>query len=98
MILKHYKQNCIFGLKPFYKSTKLLQALKLNKCINLIECDNISLLNRIMNSNSADREFILYVLKKNVTCKTLLYNRVRYVQNTTLISINVYWIMIIVCQ
>ena len=65
--------KCILGLKPFYKSTKLLQALKLNKCINLIECDNISLLNRIMNSNSAAREFYLYVLKKNVTCKTLLY-------------------------
>ena len=77
--------KCIFGLKPFYKSTKLLQALKLNKCINLIECDNISLLNRIMNSNSAAGEFYLYVLKKNVTCKTLLYNRARdiYVQNTT---------------
>ena len=36
-----------------------------------------------MNFNSAAREFYLYVLKKNVTCKTLLYNRVRvYVQNT----------------
>ena len=69
--------KCIFGVKLFYKSRKLLQALKLNKCINLIECDNISLLNRIMNSNSAACEFYLYVLKKNVTCKTLLYNRVR---------------------
>ena len=44
--------KCIFGLKPFNKSTKLLQALKLNKCIN------ISLANRIMNSNSTAREFI----------------------------------------
>ena len=30
-----------------------------------------------MNSNSAAHEFYLYVLKKNITCKTLLYNRVR---------------------
>ena len=67
--------KCIFGMKPFYKSTKLLQALKLNKCINLIECDNISLLNRIINSNSAAREFYLYVLKKNVRDICSKYNK-----------------------
>ena len=35
-----------------------------------------------MNSNSAAREFYLNVLKKNVTCKTLLNNRVREVCST----------------
>ena len=55
--------KCIVGLRPFYKTTKLLQALKVNKASVLIDFGNISLLNNILQTKSAARDFYLYMMQ-----------------------------------
>ena len=69
--------KCIVGLKPFYKTTKLLQALKVNKASVLIDFGNISLLNNILQTKSAARDFYLYMMQHGNESKDILTSRVK---------------------
>ena len=64
--------KCIVGLKPLYKTTKLLQALKVNKASVLIDFGNISLLNNILQMKSAARDFYLYMMQYGNESKDIL--------------------------
>ena len=64
--------KCIVGLKPFYKTTKLLQTLKVIKASLLIDFGNISLLNNILQTKSAARDFYLYMMQHGNESKDIL--------------------------
>ena len=52
-----------------------LKALRLQPVSEIIDMNSISLLNNIMNVNSAARKFYFIMLKKKCECKLLLHNR-----------------------
>jgi exonuclease III len=73
--------KCLVGLGPKYRTSPLLNALKIHSISKVIDVNNISLLHNIMKTNSAARKFNLIMLKKNCSCPRLLVNRVQKLSN-----------------
>jgi hypothetical protein len=69
--------KCIFGLNPRYRTTPLLQAVKLHKVSHVINVNTISLFHNVMKSNSAASRFNKLMLNGKCDCPKLLVNRVK---------------------
>ena len=64
--------KCIVGLSSRYRTTPLLQALKLQKISNVVELNTLQLFNTIFQSHSAARSFYLLMYNKKCKCPKLL--------------------------
>ena len=59
----------IVGIGATYRTTALLQALKVQKKCNIIDFNNVLLFRNIMNNNSAAKIFNMNLLSNKIKCK-----------------------------
>jgi hypothetical protein len=71
--------KCIVGLNPFYRTTPLLNALRVHTATDMINMNSVRLLSNIMAHDSAARLFNLTMLQMKCTCKSILVNRVKHI-------------------
>ena len=67
------------GIGYTYRTTPLLESLKLKKISNIIHCKNISLLRNIFNSESAARKLNMYFMNSNLSIPGTLIYRVKHI-------------------
>ena len=75
----------VLGISPYCRSKPLLKALNVHHISDKIDVNCIMLLHRIMQGQSAAKEFNV-MLKRNVKCKELLVNRVKHICNSLSVS------------
>ena len=68
--------KCIVGVGQQFRTTPLLQALKMVNISQIIDINNLFLLKNVLYSNSAATSFYSLMLKKNVKLPYLLTTRV----------------------
>ena len=78
----------IVGIGATYRTTALLQALKVQKMCNIIDFNNVLLFRNIMNNNSAARIFNMNLLSNKIKCKGTLFDRVQKICLARNIDIN----------
>ena len=78
----------IVGIGATYRTTPLLQALKVQKMCNIIDFNNVLLFRNIMNNNSAARIFNMNLLSNKIKCKGTLFDRVQKIYLARNIHIN----------
>ena len=68
--------KCIVGIGQQFRTTQLLQALKMVNISQIIDINNLFLLKNVLYSNSAAASFYSLMRKKNVKLPYLLTTRV----------------------
>ena len=87
--------KCIVGLGPKYRTTPLLDAVRLKKMSHIINANSLSLLNNILRTDSAAKRFNILMLRiKSSNCPQLLVNRVLKICN----SQNINFTLLLTCK
>ncbi len=72
----------IVGIGKTYRTTPILDALKLKKISNIIYNQSLNLMRNIFSFNSAARNLNLYFISNDINICGTLYNRVKNISNS----------------